>query len=58
MVIALKGKKLHPNDIQGIRDFVMAYNGLTTFVMAYKELTHLNLCWVGVVLTLNFYYLW
>jgi hypothetical protein len=58
MVIALKGKKLHPNDIQGIRDFTMAYNGLTTFIMTYKELAHLNLCWVGVVLTLNFYYLW
>jgi hypothetical protein len=38
-VMALKGKKLHPDDIQGIRDFVMAYKGPTTFAMAYKELS-------------------
>jgi hypothetical protein len=38
-VMALKGKKLHPDDIQGIRDFAMAYKGPTTFAMAYKELS-------------------
>jgi hypothetical protein len=37
-VMALKGKKLHPDDIQEIRDFVMAYKGLATFAMVYKEL--------------------
>jgi hypothetical protein len=38
--MALKGKKLHPDDIQGIRGFVMVYKGLTTFVMTYKKLAH------------------
>jgi hypothetical protein len=36
--MALKGKKLHPDGIQEIRDFVMAYKGLATFAMVYKEL--------------------
>jgi ABC-type phosphate/phosphonate transport system substrate-binding protein len=26
-MMALKGKKLHPDDIQRIRDFMMAYKG-------------------------------
>jgi hypothetical protein len=38
-VVTLKGKKLHPDDIQGIRDFAMAYKDLATFAMTYKELT-------------------
>jgi hypothetical protein len=38
MVMSLKGKKLHLDGIQGIRDFVMAYKGLATFTIAYKEL--------------------
>jgi hypothetical protein len=37
-MMALKGKKLHPDDIQRIRDFTMAYKGLATFVISYKEL--------------------
>jgi hypothetical protein len=37
-VMALKGKKLHPDGIQEIRDFAMAYKGLATFAMVYKEL--------------------
>jgi hypothetical protein len=36
--MALKGKKLHPDDIQGIRGFTIAYKGLATAVMVYKEL--------------------
>jgi hypothetical protein len=35
--MALKGKKLHPNGIQEIRGFAMAYKGLATFIMTYKE---------------------
>jgi hypothetical protein len=38
--MALNGKKLHPDDIQEIRDFVMTYKGLVTFKMSYKELAH------------------
>jgi hypothetical protein len=38
-VMALKGKKLHPDDNQGLRNFMMTYKGLATFTMAYKELT-------------------
>jgi hypothetical protein len=30
-MMVLKGKKLHPNSIQGIRGFAMAYKGLATF---------------------------
>jgi hypothetical protein len=37
-VMALKGKKLHPDGIQEIRDFAMTYKGLATFVVVYKEL--------------------
>jgi hypothetical protein len=37
-MMALKDKKLHPNNIQGIRDFTMTYKSLVTFTMAYKEL--------------------
>jgi hypothetical protein len=36
--MSLKGKKLYPDGIQGIRDFVMTYKGLATFAIAYKEL--------------------
>jgi hypothetical protein len=36
--IKLKGKKLHPDNIQDIRGFVMGYKGLATFTMAYKAL--------------------
>jgi hypothetical protein len=36
--MALKGKKLHPDDIQGIRGFAMVYKGLAIFAIAYKEL--------------------
>jgi hypothetical protein len=36
--MALKGKKLHPNDIQGIKGFTIAYKGLATFTMSYKDL--------------------
>jgi hypothetical protein len=39
-VMALKGKKLHPDDIQEIRNFAMAYKDLATFAMTYKELVH------------------
>jgi hypothetical protein len=42
-VMTLKGKKLHPDDIQEIRDFAMAYKGLTLFAMAYKEFALLSL---------------
>jgi hypothetical protein len=38
MVMSPKVKKLHPDGIQGIRDFVMAYMSPATFAMAYKEL--------------------
>jgi hypothetical protein len=38
MVMSLKSKKLHPDSIQGIRDFTMTYKDLATFVMPYKEL--------------------
>jgi hypothetical protein len=38
-MIALKGKKLHPDDIQEIRGFTMTYKGLATFTMTYKKLT-------------------
>jgi hypothetical protein len=38
--MTLKGKKLHPDYIQAIRDFVMTYKGLMTFTMSYKELAH------------------
>jgi hypothetical protein len=41
--MTLKGKKLHPDDIQGIRDFTMAYKDLATFAIAYKELAQLTL---------------
>jgi hypothetical protein len=37
--MSLKGKKLHPDGIQEIRCFTMAYKGLATFTMAYKEST-------------------
>jgi hypothetical protein len=41
--MALKGKKLHSDDIQGITGFVMAYKGLAIFTTTYKELTlHLS----------------
>jgi hypothetical protein len=36
--MALKGKKLHLNDIQGIKGFTIAYKGLATFTMSYKDL--------------------
>jgi hypothetical protein len=36
--MALKGKKLHPNDIHGIKGFTIAYKGLATFTMSYKDL--------------------
>jgi hypothetical protein len=36
--MSLKGKKLYPDGIQGIRNFVMTYKGLATFAIAYKEL--------------------
>jgi hypothetical protein len=38
MVMALKSKKLHADDIQGIRGFMMAYKCLATFTMPYKKL--------------------
>jgi hypothetical protein len=37
-MMAVKGNKLYPDDIHGIRYFTMAYKGLVTFVIAYKEL--------------------
>jgi hypothetical protein len=37
-VMALKSKKMHPDGIQEIRDFAMAYKGLATIAMVYKEL--------------------
>jgi hypothetical protein len=37
MVMALKSKKLHPSDIQGIKGFAIVYKGLATFMIAYKE---------------------
>jgi hypothetical protein len=40
--MALKDKKLHPNDLQVIRDFTMTYKGLATFAMTYKELAQKN----------------
>jgi hypothetical protein len=47
--MALKGKKLHLNDIQGIRGFVMVYNGLATFAITYRELTlHRSTYWTNV----------
>jgi hypothetical protein len=60
-VMALKGEKLHPNDIQGIRDFAIAYNGLATFVIAYKELAQhslfLQTCFISVIfLALSYSY--
>jgi hypothetical protein len=36
--MALKGKKLHSDIIQWIRDFTMAYKGPTTSAMGHKEL--------------------
>jgi hypothetical protein len=36
--MALKGRKLHPDGIHGIRGFAMAYNGPATLAMTYKEL--------------------
>jgi hypothetical protein len=41
--MALKGNKLYPDGIQGIRGFAMAYKDLTTFAIAYKELSLLFL---------------
>jgi hypothetical protein len=38
-MIVLKGKKLNPDSIHGIRGFMMIYKGLATFTVAYKELT-------------------
>jgi hypothetical protein len=35
MVMALKSKKLHSDDIQGIRGFTMIYKSIATFAMAY-----------------------
>jgi hypothetical protein len=40
MVMTLKSKKLHPDNIQWIRGFVMTYKGLTIFTVTYKELAH------------------
>jgi hypothetical protein len=50
-VMALKGKKLHPDGIQWIRDFaflkkkirdfMIAYKGLATFAITYKELAQI-----------------
>jgi hypothetical protein len=40
--MTLKGKKLYPKDIHGIRGFAMTYKGLVTFTMTYKELTKKN----------------
>jgi hypothetical protein len=37
--MALRVKKLHPDDIQGISDFATTYKCLATFAMTYKELT-------------------
>jgi hypothetical protein len=59
--MALKDKKLHPNDIQGIKDFAMAYNDLATFTVAYKELTQhslfLQTCFISVIfLALSYSY--
>jgi hypothetical protein len=39
--MAVKGKKLHPDDIQRIKDFTMTYKDLATFAMSYKELAQL-----------------
>jgi hypothetical protein len=47
-VMTLKGKKLHPNDIQEIRGFVMTYKGLATFAMTYKEGTFTTVTSVGM----------
>jgi hypothetical protein len=44
--MTLKGKKLYPKDIHGIRGFAMTYKGLVTFTMTYKELTKKKLCHV------------
>jgi hypothetical protein len=35
-VITLKGKKLHHDGIQRIRDFTLVYKGVATFIMTYK----------------------
>jgi hypothetical protein len=42
--MALKDKKLHPDGIQGIRGFTMAYKGLATFAWAYKKLAQIIPC--------------
>jgi hypothetical protein len=47
--MALKGKKLHPDGIQGIRGFAMAYKGLATFTMAYKELALLRILHIELI---------
>jgi hypothetical protein len=39
--MALTSKKLHLDNIRGIRDF-MTYKSLATFAMAYKELDPIN----------------
>jgi hypothetical protein len=38
--MVLKGNTLHPDDMQGIRGFVMPYKDMATFAMTYKELSH------------------
>jgi hypothetical protein len=40
--MVLKGKKLHPDGVPGIKSFVIAYKDLTTLKMTYKELTLFN----------------
>jgi hypothetical protein len=51
-VMVMKGKKLHPDNIQEIRGFAMIYKGLATFTMTYKEWALSQseevLCWLAV----------
>jgi hypothetical protein len=35
-VMTLKGKKLHHDDIQKIRDFTLVYKDVAIFIMTYK----------------------